>query len=223
MSQLALGTIMEHSVRERQRAIHRYITLHRDTYRGMATLITPDPSNASQVWARLAFAILSANAPFEHAVGALAYCAKHKGRVEWGTGLERYAGMVPAKVDYVNALPLGGTVLTLTRHEDEPWHDYRMRLYQDVAGLGLCKASFAAALMDPIEADVACVDTHIQRVYLGHRAFKALNRATYLEVEDQIRRVARQYGLGTFLTQWLIWDHARGRLTDHAVFPGAHK
>jgi len=44
----------------------------------------------------------------------------------------------------------------------------------------------------------------------------------YLAVESKIRAVAERHGISTFLAQWLIWDHARGTITTHAVFPGTH-
>lgn len=162
--QPSLPGILERSFRERQRAIDRYITRYRDMYSGMAEYISPDTGNWKQVWGRVTFAILSANAPFERAVSALGYANRHRGRVD--DGLVRY-GMVPAKVDYINALPTDRGILALTRQPDESWHNHRMRLRQTVKGLGLCKASFASALLDPVHADVACVDTHMQQVYLG--------------------------------------------------------
>jgi thermostable 8-oxoguanine DNA glycosylase len=97
-----------------------------------------------------------------------------------------------------------------------------MRL-KGIAGLGLAKASFAACLLYPLEADLACIDTHIQKVYLGFDRFRSLNHATYCAVEEQIRELAQRVGISTFLAQWLIWDFSRGTVSSHDIFPGGHK
>ena len=99
-----------------------------------------------------------------------------------------------------------------------------MRLQKEVLGLGLAKASFAACLLYPLDADLACIDTWIQKVFLGNTGFKSLGLADYLLVESKIRTFANCFGVSTFLAQWLIWDHARGgSANSHSIFPGSHK
>jgi thermostable 8-oxoguanine DNA glycosylase len=219
-SQLVFRTVLEQSIHQRQRRIHAYVRDNVDRYRGMAHLITPDPTNWEHVWDRIAFSILSANAPFTSAVSALGYAAAHRGKVsaQWIAQWQ----MIPGKADYLNALPCGQEILRYTRGVDESWHAYRMRLRR-IKGLGLAKASFAACLLYPLESDLACVDTHMQKVYLGHETFKTLSIATYCEVEAEIRKIARAHGINTFLAQWLIWDHVRGKVENHNIFPGSHK
>jgi thermostable 8-oxoguanine DNA glycosylase len=99
-----------------------------------------------------------------------------------------------------------------------------MELKRRVKGLGLAKASFAACLLYPLDADLACVDTWIQKVFLGHTGFKSLSLGDYLLVESKIRTYANCFNVSTFVAQWLIWDHARGGAANaHAIFPGGHK
>lgn len=201
--------------RVQRRTIDLYITRHRATYRAMADSITPDTGQWGSVWTRAAFAILSANTHFDAAVAALEYCNRHRGKVD--AGLLRYR-MIPAKVGYVNALPLGEPVLALTRQPAETFHAHRLRIRASVPGLGLCKASFFTALLEPLTADVACIDTHMQKVYLGHSS-RDISDGAYFVVEGKVRRVGKEHGVSTFLAQWAIWDYARGVITSHAVFP----
>ena len=102
-------------------------------------------------------------------------------------------------------------------------HAHRLRLRHDVSGLGLCKASFASALLEPMTADVACIDTHMQKVYFGSRGFRTLSLDVYLGAEAKVRAVGERHEVSTFVAQWLIWDHVRGVVEPHAIFPGAHK
>jgi len=98
-----------------------------------------------------------------------------------------------------------------------------LRLQKTVLGLGLAKASFTACLLYPLTSDLGCVDTHICKVYLGVQTFKQLSVKNYLLVEAKIRAIALRAGINTFLAQWLIWDHTRGAMMDHDIFPGNHK
>lgn len=216
--QVALPGVLEHSFRERSRAIHRYVDANKDRYVAYATLITPDVTDDVAVWSRVAFSILSANTGFRQAQSALGYALQYRGTLD-AYGLTKY-GMVPAKADYLNAIP---DRAALIRSVDETWHEYRVRLQRTVKGLGLAKASFAACLLYPLAADLACVDTHMQKVYLGHTRFHDLRIADYLAVEEKVRKIARRHGVNTFLAQWMIWDHVRGATNDHDIFPGSHK
>jgi thermostable 8-oxoguanine DNA glycosylase len=133
-------------------------------------------------------------------------------------------GMVPAKADYCNeAWELLKTSFW-GKIEAQNWHGYRLSLQHRFRGLGLAKASFAVALLYPLEADVACIDTWMQKVFLGRESFKQLGLKDYMAVEARVRRYGRRFGVSTFLAQWMIWDHARGgKPNSHAIFPGSHK
>ena len=217
MHQLTLDNVVAHSFRERQRAIDRYIVRNKARYTSFARAITPDIEDDEQVWSRVAFAILSANAPFASAVKALTYAIEHRGRLD--TFMLAGLNMVPAKKTWLDAIPQPAHLI---RESGDTWHSYRMRL-TGIKGLGLAKASFAACLLYPLTADLACLDTHMQKVYCGHTSFRSLSVTQYLTVEGEVRKVAKRHGLHTFLAQWLIWDHARGTVNDHDIFPGSHK
>jgi len=221
LKQLQLESIIAQSFASKERAISRYVNANKAKYRAFAMKITPDLDNPFEVWDRIAFAILSANCAFEQGVRALAYATECKGSAEAQVIVK--FGMVPRKAEFINQLPVGSGIFALLKSESEDWNQYRLRLKNTVLGLGLAKASFAACLLYPLEADLGCVDTHICKIYLRVSHFTKLGVANYLKVEAKIRAIALKAKINTFLAQWLIWDHTRGLVSDHNIFPGAHK
>lgn len=220
--QLQFDLIVHQSFKARARQIHSYVRENRLKYLKFAKKITPDLSDPEQVWDRIAFAILSANTGFEMAVKALAYARKHtKGNIDPEKLV--WFGMVPRKAEYLNLLPTDDGIFEYLKEDKETWNEYRLKLQGNILGLGLTKASFAACLLYPLEADLACIDTHICQIYLGLTSFKQLPLKTYLRVEQKIRNIANKFDINTFLAQWLIWDHTRKTISDHNIFPGSHK
>ena len=200
-------------------AIDSYLSANRAWYLDRAAHITPDLRNPAHVWARFALAILSAHTNFTYATKALAYAVTCKGNAT-RRRIKRF-GITPDRADYLNALPGGRDILSLIRHDDESWDAHRARIRDTVPGLGYIKASFAVALLDPLQADIACLDTHMQGVYLAvPQAFRyTKSLPLYRTVEAKIRTVGQRHGVSTFLAQWAIWDHARGKREDHNIFP----
>jgi len=205
-----------------EKRIVAYMAAHKLEYEIYAMTITPCNYDRREIYYRVAFAILSANSPFEDSVKALNVAIK---AFASGTTLKPvdliYYKQVPAKARYLNRL--AKMELSALLRGNETWHDYRLRLKRQVKGLGLAKASFAACLLYPLTADVACVDTWIQKVFLGHTGFKTLGVRDYLHVESKIRTYGACFGISTFLAQWLVWDFARGSANSHSIFPGSHK
>lgn len=223
-NQLEFTTIVNDAFASYERRIVAYMAENRDKYEVFARTIAPNLDADADIYARIAFAILSANAPFDDSVKALNVAVK---RFAAGKSIKPedivYFKMVPAKAKYLNRLGRFN-LQTLRKQHGEDWHEYRMRLKSKVLGLGLAKASFAACLLYPLEADLACVDTWIQKVFLGNSSFKSLGVSDYLLVESKIRTYAACFGVSTFIAQWLIWDFARGgTANNHSIFPGSHK
>ena len=223
MKQLDLEPIVRQAFSKRRKAINAYIGANREKYIAFATMLTPSETDEKAILSRVAFAVLSANASLEDAIKALGYCLERYAQVEnVESDVLRTYHMIGAKADWVNRLWYRTNFEDLLRQGDS-WNDYRLRL-RHVKGLGLTKASFAACLLYPLEADLACVDTWMQKVFLGNPSFKTLKLVNYRRVESQIRRIARTFRVSTFLAQWMIWDHARRRgPSNHAIFPGSHK
>jgi thermostable 8-oxoguanine DNA glycosylase len=222
--QQSFETVLADSFRSHERRMLRYMTDNREKYLASARFIDSKVKDADFVFSRIAFAILSANTPFDASVKALNYVLENAGAVS-RVDIQEFQ-CFPAKADFVNALH-DACVADHTRFLRAPreaWSDYRYRLQREVKGLGIAKASFAVSLLYPLTADVACVDTWIQKVFLGNTGFKSLGKVQYEMVEAKIRSYARRIGVGTFIAQWLIWDFQRGRgMNDHAIFPSSHK
>lgn len=209
-----------------RKEIEAYISVNRKAYIKAATNITPDVGLPRDVWGRISFSILSANTPFETSIKGLdyAYGCYDTGKDLDGLALTTLGAMVPCKADFINSLPRNRRIIKLTKGINEPWGAYRLRLRDSVKGLGLVKASFAASLLYPLESDVACVDTWIQKVFLGFTGFKTIGVKAYLAIEEQIRQIAHDAKVNTFLGQWSIWDHKRGGVVnEHDIFPSSHK
>jgi len=221
-SQLEFTTILNEAFTRYEKRLIAYMAAHKLEYEVYAEAITPLNYTQDVIYSRLAFAILSANSPFEDSVKALNVVMKLYQREELVKSFDLiYYKQTPAKAQWLNKLArkdLRGLL-----RGNETWHDYRLRLKKAVKGLGLAKASFAACLLYPLTADVACVDTWIQKVFLGHTGFKTLGIKDYLLVEAKIRTYGACFSISTFLAQWLIWDHARGTSNAHSIFPGSHK
>jgi len=218
-TQLEFTTILNDAFTQYEKRIVAYIMANKTRYESFARNVAPITFSDDEIFARVAFAVLSANSPFDDSVAALKIVMANRGKVR-PADIVRFK-QVPAKCSYVNKLARM-KLQSLRKGPEESWHAYRLRL-KEIKGLGLAKASFAACLLYPMEADLACVDTWIQKVFLGHTGFKQLGLQDYLTVESRIRGYAVCFGISTFLAQWLIWDHARGNVSEHAIFPGSHK
>ena len=226
--QLVFETVIESSFRSHEKKFQAFMRENVAEYRVNAEMITPDLGDPRAVFARIAFAILSANAPFDDSVKALDYAltcagtASPKVLTQWK--------MIPAKARYLNEawdkinnitpLRIAGDAnlyrWQVTKLDCESWSSYRYRLQKMFKGLGIAKASFAVSLLYPLTADVACLDTWMQKVFLGNTSFKSLSKVTYETVEQRITKYARALNVSTFLAQWMIWDHARGGELEEA-------
>lgn len=194
----------------------KYCVLNRRRYLQFGGHITPDLEDWRQVWDRVAFAILSANTKFESAALALQYASTHKGRCR-DFEIREYR-MTGKKAGYLNMLPRNKRCLRdCLRTDTESWDGYRLRLAKQHTGLALTKATFAACLLYPLDADLACVDVHIARLFTGQA--KLLRHKDYIRVEAGIRDIGQRAGLPTFLTQWALWDWSRGRREAHDIWP----
>jgi len=222
--QQSFETVLADSFRSHERRMVRYMTENREKYLASARFIDCNVKDQDFVFSRIAFAVLSANTPFDSSVKALNYVLENRGAAS-RVDIQEFQ-CFPAKADFVNALHDACVAdhTRFLRKEIESWSTYRYRLQREVKGLGIAKASFAVSLLYPLTADLACIDTWMQKVFLGNTAFKTLGRAAYEIVEAKVRNYARRVGVGTFIAQWMIWDHARGGMhNEHAIFPGSHK
>lgn len=78
----------------------------------------------------------------------------------------------------------------------------------------------------PLTADLACLDTWmLKQFHLDTSLNGRMTWGEYCAVEAKIRKHAKRWKVGTFVAQWMIWDHARGSVESHSTLalPGGHK
>lgn len=212
--QLHFDTIVHDAWRTQDAIFHAYATRHLATYYEYARTITPNLLNWRHVWDRVAFAILSANTDAQLAATALRSMRTERDQTH-KPGMEIRVtgapGITPDRLTYVRALPVGEKTAFLRRHRHETWDEYRIRLRNENHGLGITKASYAVALLYPLDADVCCLDVWMQRVLYRDREhdFAWLSDDQYRALEARVRGVANTLAICTALAQWIMWDFIR--------------
>jgi thermostable 8-oxoguanine DNA glycosylase len=230
VEQLSLVSIFEQSERALWANMNAYAKRYARKYRGYGNRMGRKAlSSEFEIRRRFAFAILSANAPWQESVEALRF-AESFGFDIPDSALDSFASfqMVPAKAEYLRLLPKGKAIRGLLRGVGESWQEYRERLVKEVKGLGRCKASFSALLLYPTKSPLACIDTWVLKVYCGFTSFKSLGRKDYEAIESKIQAFGLRHGLNGALAQWVIWNAARGddpssAESQHDIFPSNHK
>ena len=96
----------------------------------------------------------------------------------------------------------------LTKKTDEPWTEWRNRLQKNILGLGNAKTSFAIEMLYPTEAKVACMDTHLFRVY-GLDQTK--NAKLYFDIEKDWIDRSDERGLAPYMARCIYWDKNQNR------------
>ena len=216
MTQLEMQDVITHADGETREAVHRYMRKHRLLYLQFARHIKPKLRAPQQIWERFAFAILTANTEVSNAVRAFDRAREFHG-LPTVLGLP---GITRERMHYVNALPHSYDGLSVLLLQDgESWHDYRLRLADQVKGLAITKASYAVCLLYPTSADVACLDVWMQRFFNRVTAYGTLTLDEYVNMESQLRTYARAHHVCLALAQWMIWDWLRtGSPTSQRFF-----
>lgn len=228
--QYELSDLLAQADRSWWQSIDLYARANKDRYSDYAAFITLSHWNTEEVFKRLAFSILSVQTPFDRACGAFSRLMKldklsrgSRTRVSQAIDGVMYRtvktrGLVNAWFDCQN------NPRQFEKQPAESWDTYRRRLTK-LYGLGKAKASFAACLLYPLEADIACLDTWILKHFGLEQKNGRLSWDEYLACEALIRSHAQRWQVSTFLAQWLIWDHARGNVESHSILglPGGHK
>ena len=176
------------------------------------------------------WAVITAHTPFSVSIVGFEATRGVSDVVEYATKLQ-VAGVLAAGNKAARCLR--GRELLQAGAVPLPSHDYRewRRTYK-LPGLGLCKASFFACLVAPLDADIVCLDTHMLQALTGGmptaREVRRIygNRADYEYWESVLVLEADAVGLPAFPYQWAVWDHQRARVrhvppTDHSfLWPG---
>ena len=174
-------------------------------------------ADLTDLYQRLGFAILSVNAPFDATCKAWEAFRQVEG---WDRLAIRQAIATPGSDGVVSYQPTKARWLVELWSsmyqsgldlrpcgDDQTYRDYVRR---SVTGLAWAKSSFGTMLVKG-SADVACIDTHMYRVFTGKHASKVIRKAVYLELEGKVRRLAKRHGIKASVCQHAIWDAARGQ------------
>lgn len=216
MIQQELPVISEYARQIALTRVHTYLALNLVQYQRFAAYNMPNLRQWEDIWDRIAFAILTADTHVDHAVAAFHAMRRERNLPHRN---HKFTGITHVRANYVIGLPRGPVCLTWKKKRGETWHTYRLRLQASIQGLGLTKASYAATLLYPLHADVACLDLWMQRLLRG-KVNASPSLLFYTAMEEDVRRnYARPYGIGTGLAQWILWDFARTRQpTDQRFF-----
>src|SRR5262249_37110705 len=104
-----------------------YMEANAKKYTSFAEQITPDLAKTSEVYSRIAFAILSANSPFNDSVKALDVAVRKAGKVQASD--IRLFKQVPEKAYYVNRAYLQiETKVWKPKQSKQSWNEYRLQL-----------------------------------------------------------------------------------------------
>jgi thermostable 8-oxoguanine DNA glycosylase len=96
----------------------------------------------------------------------------------------------------------------VAKEEEESWTGWRDRLVKSILGLGKAKVSFALEMLYPVEAQVACMDTHLFQVY-GLDQSKDAKQYDTIEA-DWVDR-SKERGLAPYMARCLYWDKNQNR------------
>ncbi len=156
---------------------------------------------------RLEFAIISAHTPMEKAIRGWLASRNAATMDEVAVALNANSVIAPFnKAAYIDRNRESGIL---------PSPDYQQfRRDVKLPGLGYCKQSFAACLIDPFGADVLCLDVHMIHCIMADptpseigKAYRKLSE--YEALEAPLLAEAEAVGLPAFAYQWATWDYTR--------------
>ena len=171
--------------------------------------------NTALYW-RMVFALLSVHSNFEHTCAA--WLDLKGGEVETRypmatlTVLRRWRRiqypLTKARFisDLWHGVHEGGQCYWPQGLDDTSYRDY---LRVNTRGLAWAKGSFAVMLVKG-SADVACIDTHMWRLFHGAPRREQIKGPEYLELESRVRVLAQRHGVSTSVAQHALWSGIRG-------------
>lgn len=90
-----------------------------------------------------------------------------------------------------------------TKGTGETWAQCRDRLEKKILGLGFAKTSFALEMIYPLQAEVACMDVHLYRLYgLQQKRDSIFGRS----IESHFVQMAKLWNTPPALARAIMWD-----------------
>lgn len=189
-----------------------YVTQNMGMYWDFLTEVANGPFSDTE---KMAFAAISANTAMGGAIDGFLATLNKQGVTEIAEALNFWGVNAPyIKAAYV--IGIRETPDYMIPNPDVNMIEQRELYVSEIQGLGYAKYSFAASLITPFESTICCIDTHMYQTLTGEipngsniygRSEKCL--ALYVELEDVLRREAKEIDAPIFLYQWAVWDLQR--------------
>ncbi len=163
------------------------------------------PTTQRQRWQKWLFAASSIHTGWENNVAQYKSLKDHKGKIslsEAATKL-KVGGMHNRKAKLIKSICDSKAYDNLP--EDSNWADWRDYHRENIWGIGNAKISFAAELIDPLNANIICIDRHILDAFGQHKE-KAPKLDDYLEMEDIWLYLSNNADIPPVLTRFIYWD-----------------
>lgn len=188
-----------------------YVTANMGMYWDFLTEVANGPFSEIE---KMAFACISANTAMGGAIDGFLATLNKVGVTEIAEALLFWGVNAPfKKAAYIAGIREVPDYMI--PNPDVDMIEQRELYVPEIVGLGYAKYSFAASLITPFESTICCIDTHMYQTLTGRiphkgvygRSKKAL--ADYIELEDILRREAKEIDAPVFLYQWAVWDLQR--------------
>ena len=177
---------------------------------------TVKPKNETEIFQRYLFAFMSVHTTWK--MNCLGYNGV-KDFKEWGGNREVLRGKIyKARVGMHNnrANYIGlfhdnfwdSPRNYVARQKGERWTNWRDRLAKGILGLGKAKSSFAIEMLFPNDAEVACMDVHLFRLYGLEQ--KQAHKYYHIIEHDWVER-SRKRGIAPYMARCIYWDRKQNR------------
>ena len=84
----------------------------------------------------------------------------------------------------------------------------RDELYPMILGLGIAKTSFAMEMMQPLDNEAVCMDTHLFQIY-GLNQTK--HSKLYKTIESHWNQMSKVFACPNYIARCLFWDQNQGK------------
>lgn len=81
--------------------------------------------------------------------------------------------------------------------------ELRDSLFKNILGLGIAKTSFAIEMMEPIDCEAVCMDTHLFQFY---KLSQNKHHSLYKDIENHWNKMCKIFNVPNYIARCLFWD-----------------
>lgn len=100
------------------------------------------------------------------------------------------------------------------KQKNQSWSSYRNELTDKIKGIGLAKVSFTLEMLDPLNSEVVCLDTHMLQLYnnknLRYKTVKG--KEEYLVMENHWIKKCKGIDVPSCIARAIYWDQKQNQL-----------